>query len=301
MSLNGLPILPGQVLARDLNGHYFYVDATPDMVNNAMRLTQDLHASGQSRPKGDSATLADFLIECPADRSGPAFYRWATVNQLSPRKTIQLEIEASVHGMTFQPGVSMSRKQQPVDDDSDDQEGHTFHPGTTMADTAADPLQRQGVPLADDADPYPETNDEDDQPTPDPGDLDHMTMSPGVTLATLQKAGIVHSKMSQDEFDARLRRVKVDLSGRMRLAVEAMESGWFVRASAPTRQTTQYPIPGRAGGDSMGNPSYPTATIPSGRTMNAATLLQELRRQVAQLEAQVYGQRRSIHGRAVGC
>ena len=68
MSLNGLPILPGQVLARDLNGHYFYVDATPDMVNNAMRLTQDLHASGQSRPKGDAATLADFLIACE-DRS----------------------------------------------------------------------------------------------------------------------------------------------------------------------------------------------------------------------------------------
>ncbi|SRR6266566_9627926 len=103
MSLNGLPILPGQVLARDLNGHYFYVDATPDMVNNAMRLTQDLHASGQSRPKGDSATLADFLIDSPVDRSGPAFYRWATQNQLSPRKCIAMEIEASVHGMTFQP------------------------------------------------------------------------------------------------------------------------------------------------------------------------------------------------------
>src|SRR2546430_7040322 len=122
MSLNGLQILPGKVLARDVNGHYFYVDATPDMVNNAMRLTQDLHASGQSRPKGDAATLADFLIACE-DRSARSFYQWATREQVSPRKCMQLEIEASMAGMTFKPGVSMSQS-QPSDDDTDDQEAH---------------------------------------------------------------------------------------------------------------------------------------------------------------------------------
>src|SRR2546421_12800479 len=139
MNLNALPLLPGKVLARSMNGTLYYADATPELVNNQLRLVQDLQAAGQPKPKGDHATLADYLIATP-DRTRASFYQWATREQVSPRKCMQLELEGNMVGldlnaMTFQPGVSMSRKQQPVDDDSDDQESMTFHPGTTMADT----------------------------------------------------------------------------------------------------------------------------------------------------------------------
>jgi hypothetical protein len=55
-----------------------------------------------------------------------------------------------------------------------------------------------------------------------------MSFPSSVSLAALQKAGIVHSDMTQDEFDARLKRVHIkDVHARMRLAAIALEAGYF--------------------------------------------------------------------------
>src|SRR5712691_3261712 len=105
--------------------------------------------------------------------------------------------------MTFHPGLkSHTFHPSPT-------MAHTFHPGSTMAEsTEPDPLKRTAVPF----------DDEDDQEPRQPSDEDinSMTFGPGTNLRALQRAGIVHPDMTQHEFDARLKRVKMDVNDRVR-------------------------------------------------------------------------------------
>jgi hypothetical protein len=99
-------------------------------------------------------------------------------------------------------------------------------------------LKREATPLV----------DEDDSPDRQPSDEDinSMTFPKGISLSALKKAGIVHEDMTQTEFDARLKRVKVDLDDRVRLAAAEFESGYFGGRSLAMPYA---PIPQRPNGD----------------------------------------------------
>jgi hypothetical protein len=83
-----------------------------------------------SRPLGEHATYANYLNEYPSDRTPRSFCLWATRHQLSPRKMIQIELEARAEGLD----LSASGEQQRGMTFHPGMKSHTFHPGT-MAHT----------------------------------------------------------------------------------------------------------------------------------------------------------------------
>jgi hypothetical protein len=215
---------PNKVIGELWNGCQVLLDATPELLSAARQA--ELEASSGVRLLRDNATLKDFQAAHPGEGVGPRFYQWCTKHQCTPRHTMNLELQArgqdvevSASGpqqqqaMTFHPGMRSHTFHPPST------MAHTFRPGETMGDApAADPLDRENVPLSDDDGP-------DRQPSDD--DINSMTFPKGISLSALKKAGIVHENMTQTEFDARLKRVKVDLDDRVRLAASAFEAGYL--------------------------------------------------------------------------
>jgi len=289
MNLHDLPRYPGQCLARDISGNLYYVRATPEAVDNEKRLFASMQASG-ARPLGDQAQVADW------QRGGLSFYQWCTNEQVPPRHCIALELEAraaglSLAGAAFQPAGEKPPPATPT------------APDPRKAQAILVPQQDTPMTLEDDAEP-----DDDEFPPHQPadGDIDTMRFSSSATLQDLQKAGIVHSGMSQDEFDSRLKRVKIaDTHARVRLAAEAMEHGYFGRTPSDYRTRQVFPRTMSPNGDvpaePIGGPSFSTATVPVGKAVNAQQVLREVRANLERIEAMLHPKGRTMNGKAWGC
>src|SRR5438128_4345267 len=88
---------PGMVLTHDASGKPYFAPGTPALVSEANQREMQAGLS-TGRPKGDSATLEDFLTAYKGNRSSRLYHLWATMHGISPRHSMTLELQAAADG-----------------------------------------------------------------------------------------------------------------------------------------------------------------------------------------------------------
>lgn len=256
------PHYPGKIWMKSNQSNIagVWIDDTP--ANRSAVQQIEMQAAQAAAALGDRATLADFAAAYPRQQTAATFQDFLLRHQCSGRHGVTLELEARAHGLD----LSGAAEHQAM----------TYHPPSTMATTPERPVTvRQHQRLR----PHQrQSGTFHKNPLLAAEDLDSMAISGGATLEQLQEAGIVDPRMSEVEFDGRLRRLRMQPEDRLRLCAAAHEHGWFAASSPPS-----------ANGDAWGPPTTRPLTVPQAVNLEAQGK-QETRQALAQLRQELDAQ-----------
>jgi hypothetical protein len=219
------PSNPRRILTKTWNGAILVRNEqdcdTATLTEVSRNEQRDIQAASAGGGLGDRATLSDFWASGLA-RTTEVFDQWLQSNGVGSQRSISLKVQAAMRGLDLTASMP--------------------NPAEATRIPGDNPVTRQGEPLDDNPD------------IPVIADLDQVVMPAGATLRQLRQAGVVKEGMSQEEFDARLKRVGLTLHGRMIRTMEAESLGWF--KAQTERGLYLPPIPPVGNGDAPLGPGF---------------------------------------------